>query len=336
MDSSVHKLLDIELTNRCNALCFFCPRDKTPHQGFITDEHFYKAVERATELEHRPNLSLTGQGEPTMHPQIVSYIQHAKQLGFFVMTTSNASLLNESLAEKLIDSGLDRICFSVSDLEDTYEQVYNLDFAKTLENIDRFIALNQGRVEVVVNVVEHELNSHKLREIKQFWRARGVDSISQMTQSNRGGACDNGHQFLGNDNLQEQTVQVMRENGLSSLCPAAFVFLFVGWDGNYYICCNDYEKTSPLGHVLEHSINDINDIKLKALAKGIPACVNCNIEPSNVIREKLLDIENGFADQDDLNKEIARLQKQQTKLPPLFSDVDWKLHYTPEELIAKA
>ena len=32
--------LDIEPTNRCNANCYFCPRDQTPHQGLMSPEVF--------------------------------------------------------------------------------------------------------------------------------------------------------------------------------------------------------------------------------------------------------------------------------------------------------
>ena len=32
--------VDIELTNRCNAKCHFCPRDQTPHEGLMSPEVF--------------------------------------------------------------------------------------------------------------------------------------------------------------------------------------------------------------------------------------------------------------------------------------------------------
>ena len=42
--------VDIELTNRCNAKCYFCPRDQTPHQGLMTPEVFDQALARAIEF----------------------------------------------------------------------------------------------------------------------------------------------------------------------------------------------------------------------------------------------------------------------------------------------
>ena len=37
-------VVDIEPTNRCNAKCYFCPRDATPHQGLMTPEVFGHAA----------------------------------------------------------------------------------------------------------------------------------------------------------------------------------------------------------------------------------------------------------------------------------------------------
>ncbi len=42
--------IDIELTNRCNAKCYFCPRDQTPHQGLMSAEVFDQALVRAIEF----------------------------------------------------------------------------------------------------------------------------------------------------------------------------------------------------------------------------------------------------------------------------------------------
>jgi MoaA/NifB/PqqE/SkfB family radical SAM enzyme len=67
--------VDVEVTNRCNAKCHFCPRDRTPHQGLMPPEVFAKTLERAVEYRARvadlpnPNvhISLCGLGEPLLN-----------------------------------------------------------------------------------------------------------------------------------------------------------------------------------------------------------------------------------------------------------------------------
>ncbi|MEZ5540408.1 MAG: radical SAM protein [Pseudomonadales bacterium] len=66
--------LDVELTNRCNALCHFCPRDKTPEQGFMSEAVFKQAVLRAQ--EEGLTVMLTGQAESLIHPDFEKYVAY--------------------------------------------------------------------------------------------------------------------------------------------------------------------------------------------------------------------------------------------------------------------
>ena len=42
--------VDIELTNRCNAKCHFCPRDQTPHEGLMSPEVFDQSLVQELDL----------------------------------------------------------------------------------------------------------------------------------------------------------------------------------------------------------------------------------------------------------------------------------------------
>ena len=46
----MHFTVDIELTNRCNAKCHFCPRDQTPHEGLMSRAVFDRSLARAVEF----------------------------------------------------------------------------------------------------------------------------------------------------------------------------------------------------------------------------------------------------------------------------------------------
>ena len=48
--------IDFEVTNRCNASCHFCPRDRTPHQGLMSDG----GVQRRARLERSTTASTSG------------------------------------------------------------------------------------------------------------------------------------------------------------------------------------------------------------------------------------------------------------------------------------
>src|SRR5439155_1514751 len=53
MGDGMTVVVDIEPTNRCNAKCYFCPRDATPHQGLMAREVFEQALGRVVDLRAR-------------------------------------------------------------------------------------------------------------------------------------------------------------------------------------------------------------------------------------------------------------------------------------------
>ncbi|WP_187276321.1 radical SAM protein [Parahaliea maris] len=323
------RLVDVELTNRCNALCSFCPRDETPDQGFMSMETFVQVIERVKELESIPRISFTGQGESTLHPDLVAFVRYAKSQGVIVQMTSNGSLLDDARARALLDAGLDGICFSISDMGEDYELVYNLDFERTHSNVLHFLELakqvEDRQIEVMLSIVRHDLNRDKFDEMSQYWQGKGITTILPFDQNNRGGACDNGHYFTESDRFTVEARQIMAEARTSTLCSAPFYFIFIGWSGQYYICCSDYRKISPLGSVFDYSIDAMDAIKLKAFSDRLPACAQCDFDPLNAVREKLFEIEAGEKTRADLDKLMMQHRKfYHQRLPRDIDILDWE------------
>ncbi len=315
------RVFDIELTNRCNALCTFCPRDETPQQGFMAFDTWSQALTRAEELETMPDIYSTGQGEPLLHPQLLDFVHHARERNLPYGMTTNAALLTAELAEELMDTGLRRINLSVSDMGDDYEEVYALNFDQTRKNIMDFLELNEARgkpVETMVNIVKHDLNAGKIGKYRQFWLDAGVDSFLFFKQNNRGGACDHGLHFIDSDRFRSEAEDILQANDISPICSIPYLFVFVGWNGQYYICCNDYRKTTPLGTVFDHGIEEMDHIKKRAYCSeaGIEACNQCDMDPVNKVREKLFELSAGEADAADLEAVLEKMREDQAKIPP--------------------
>lgn len=323
------RLIDVELTNRCNALCSFCPRDETPEQGFMPFDTFKQVVGRVKELEIFPRISLTGQGESLLHPQAEEFIRYAAGEGVDVLMTTNANLLTPSMSRRLLDAGLKGICFSISDADEDYELVYNLDFETTRSNIFAFLEMAseypEREVESAVSIVIHDLNRDKVDEYCEFWENAGIGEIFKFEQNNRGGACDNGHYFTESDRYIQQAKDILAKRKVTSLCSAPFYFVFIGWNGQYYICCSDYRKTDPLGSVFDYSIDAMDQVKLEAFARRPQACAQCNIDPVNGVREKLFEMENGEADTADLDLFLKQQRMfYQPRLPTDLDPLDWE------------
>lgn len=313
--------LDIELTNRCNAYCNFCPRDKTPQQGFIAVDVFRQAAARAQ--EENLMVMLAGQGESTIHPEFDACIDHLAEQNIPFGLTTNASLLTPERARHLLERGIVRMTFSAGDLGDDYEEVYGLDFENTCKNIRYFTALNKnefgGRCDIWISLVEHEINYGKREEIKAFWENEvGVNGVFSYRQISRGGACDNGYFFLKSNGYVDEALKAMSDSGISSLCNLAFTAPFVGWNGQYYVCCSDYEKKVPLGSVFEYSIAEMDHIKMESITKGNQACILCNYDPLNSIRENFFEKEHGIIDDKTLRKRLVIIKKDQDTQPDIY------------------
>lgn len=330
-------MIDVELTNRCNALCSFCPRAATPDQGFMTFETFKQAIARIKELDELPNISLTGQGESTLHPELVEFVRYAAGEGLYVEMTTNANLLDRETSKKLLEAGLSSISFSVSDFGDDYELVYNLDFETTRKNIMDFLdlrdKLEKHKPRVVLSIVEHDLNKDKIDDMKAFWQKAGIKFVLEFPQNNRGGACDNGHYFVDTDRFQVEAREILAENKASPICSTAFFFVFIGWSGQYYVCCSDYKKETPLGSVFDYSIDEMDRIKLEGMVDHkINACANCNVDPVNAVREKLFEIEAGVSTQQDLDEVVDHYMDVNNRRLPQDIDI---LTYADERASSK-
>jgi len=313
--------LDIELTNRCNAYCNFCPRDKTPQQGFIRFDVFKQAVARAK--EENMVVMLAGQGESTIHPEFERCIDHLSEQKVPFGLTTNASLLSPERSRHLLERGIMRMTFSAGDLNEDYEEVYGLDFENTCNNIRYFTELNKkefnGQCDIWISLVEHEINYGKREQIKKFWEEEvGVNGVFSYQQISRGGACDNGYYFLKSKKFVDEALKAMDDAGISTLCNLAFTAPFVGWDGQYYVCCSDYEKKVPLGNVHDYSIADMDHIKMESITNGNQACIMCNYDPLNSIRENFFEREAGVIDDKTLRRRLAIMKKDQDTQPDIY------------------
>jgi MoaA/NifB/PqqE/SkfB family radical SAM enzyme len=302
--------IDIEITNRCNATCHFCPRDATPHQGIMDVETFDKALARAVDyravvkdvsgLEVR--VSLCGLGEPLINRNTVSFVEKVKAAGFRCSMSSNGALLTEDKAHALLDAGLDEIYLNISDIDEEYERIYNLPFEKTRDNITRFAALAQGRCSPVIILVNHRNDRAHIEAMEAYWRERGLKNFHDYSVINRGGALFVEHMQFEQYSEMVRAREQLTEGGAQPLCGAPWGFLFIGYDGNYYLCCSDWRKQASLGSVFDYSFLQVTRQKLEMVVSREPVCKTCNHDPINMLTEELRALNRGEVTAEEVDK----------------------------------
>jgi molybdenum cofactor biosynthesis enzyme MoaA len=177
--------VQIQTVSGCNANCVFCPHKKTRLAiplGHRMDWDLYRSVvDQCIDLGVW-RLSPYLMNEPMLDPELperLAYISKRKKFWQFTKINSHGGLLTERMAQGLLDSGLNKLHFSVQGLNpEVYWRVMHLKLDKTLGHIDRFLELKkQGNYTLpkvkVVMLGTNEIHDH-IPQIRRYWQVRGV------------------------------------------------------------------------------------------------------------------------------------------------------------------
>jgi MoaA/NifB/PqqE/SkfB family radical SAM enzyme len=308
--------IDLELTNRCNASCYFCPRDRTPHQGLMSVEVFEAALARAVDyrdllkrvIDKEPMISLCGLGEPLLNKHAASFVQAVKDAGFRCALSSNGALLDERRGDALLEAGLDEILINAGEQGEAYEDVYKLPWEKTRDNIIAFAAKAEGRCDVEIILVNHRRDDAHQDEMRSYWSDHGVRLFHEFEVMNRGGSLFVDHMQYQDLPELGQAMELLGVGDQAPVCVAPFFYLFVGYDGVYYLCCSDWEKTVPLGTVFDVAMIDLVGEKLRHVSCRTELCRTCNLDPVNSITDDLRAVSAGELDRTAVDVKISTMR----------------------------
>ena len=140
--------LDLETTSVCNLLCPMCPRtikieDGTFGEvGHMNMDLYKKIIDEGSE-KGLCSIKLMALGEPLLDPYIVERIKYAKDRGIKeVMFNTNATNLNEKMAHKILEAGVDSIFFSIDGLKEQYEKIrIGAHYESVVKNIENFLRI---------------------------------------------------------------------------------------------------------------------------------------------------------------------------------------------------
>lgn len=108
--------MQIEVTTRCTAGCFYCPRTTYREDWENRDLSFEHFKAMLPVMSKAKMVHLQGWGEPFLHSHLFDMIALAKKAGCMVGTTTNGMLLDRQRTARLIQSGIDYVAFSLTGL----------------------------------------------------------------------------------------------------------------------------------------------------------------------------------------------------------------------------
>ena len=105
--------LQVEVTSCCPGKCTYCPHTtradvwKSRHMQPETFAALYPIMKKTTRVH------LQGWGEPFLNPWFMDFVELARRAECAVSTTTCGLRMDEALAERLVNSGVDIIAFSL-------------------------------------------------------------------------------------------------------------------------------------------------------------------------------------------------------------------------------
>lgn len=241
----------VEPTSICNLRCVMCPNKELEkaEKGFMDMEIFKKVIAEASAFALE--VHLMHRGESLLHPQFFTMVKYAHDAGITTKFHTNATLLDEESARKMIESGLDHLSFSFDGYDKTtYESIrVNGDFEKTLGNIIRFLEIKRElrskkpfTVFEIINFpdIYKNVDAKIKKDFLRNFHGLPLDKIEVKEMHNWAGK-------IGGRGKSKKY----------SLCTSLWHSLIIFWDGSILPCTQDFHGYYILGNVRDSTLAQI-------------------------------------------------------------------------------
>jgi len=274
--------IQIEITNRCNYTCGMCPRESfnLPERDIPLDL-FKKIIDK---LETPYNITLTGWGEPLLHPSLMDMIVCTKDKGHNVGVTTNGLLL-APFVEKFIEKSLDKLTISLDSVEESVEVKEGHPSNKVVQkNIESLIRSrgNKKKPMITIQITMHdkkqclktvkyagEVGSDRVYLVRlnipfgmnSFKRPNLEEELEIYKESEEiakkyGLQVDNNFTAFDNQLLRSlyKKLRPMMYRS-DKYCPKPYDYLYINIDGKATPCCD--LPRHEVGNILKQSIDEI-------------------------------------------------------------------------------
>lgn len=275
--------LDIDITDKCNLRCPFCLRVSNPElieNKTMSFDMFQKIIDEGS-INGLYGVKLNIIGEPLLHPDVYDFVRYAKEKGLVdVYFNTNAVLLDEKIANSLIDAKLDRLSISFEGYtKDIYERYrVGSDFDLVLNNIKNIQKLKH---EYHVDYPKIRIQTVLLPELKssiklyiKFWK----DIVDEVG-------------FLDYQPRVEKRDMLIFDWSCCQLWQRMGILV----DGTIIPCNHDERKLIQLGNVNDVSIreawfsnkmNEMRELHKSGKSHLIKSCKDCYLRVSEIMKEK--------------------------------------------------
>ena len=292
----------IEITNKCNLDCNMCPRESLGVEYKHMDlDLFKKITDRVNGVRL---ITLTGWGEPFMHPNIFDMIRICKERGFQVQLTTNGLFPNDSISEKIINSEVDSISFSIDTLNGTSNFGHQNNEAQ--KNIMKLIKTRNGsKPKVILQSTLQKNGGDEICRIIRWGASAGVDRVilGRLDQrfneklprpsmdeekeilikayrlGKKSGIEVDCIQYAVGEGIQKEIYKILKYalHCFGKYCLKTYAYVYINLNGDVTPCCG--LPLYKIDNILQRELKDIwHDKKFKNFRKNqTEICGKCDL-----------------------------------------------------------
>ena len=240
-----YKKIYIEITNICNLNCSFCSKVEKPRKMLSTFE-FKEIVEKIK--DYTDYIYLHVKGEPLTHPNIIEFIDIAKEYNLKVNLTTNGVLFPKYVEELSKCENLSKINFSLhseNNIPNYCEKIF--DSVNKLNNqtvIYRLWTLKENELD--------EKSTEIVDKIKNYYKLDNLFIEKVKTENN---VKINSTTYVDKDNeFSWPEINDYKSNGY---CYALKTQIAILSDGTVVPCCLDSNGQIELGNIFNNTLEEI-------------------------------------------------------------------------------
>ncbi len=256
-------IAQIETNTFCNHRCWYCQNAhyENPESQIMTMELFeaiLKDISIVLPKSRLNTISFAAYNEPTLDPFFKDRLRMLSQQGFFYWFITNGSRMTADLVDFIIRERPSITCFHInlpSIDPGEYQKITTApaqNIGQIRENLARLFE-NRGRIGSPMAIIVHGKGDgdHKMNfsRMKEYWIKYPVEVVFQGVM-NRAGMLSP----IAGPPVDHNTDKVW--------CTARyFENLYIGVNGNLYLCCHDYYQKYSFGNIQDDSLKNLLTVK---------------------------------------------------------------------------
>ena len=286
------KYIQLETTSECTARCAMCGINewrKKMKSDYMEDSLFYKiADEIIANKKEIQSIALYIGNEPLLDERLCERISHFAKEGLLVNFSTNGSLMDKDMAKKVLQSGVDRVIFSIDSLDkEIFEKIRKgLKFEEILGNTLAFIQMRnqlKSNVTIKINIVENQFNTENMESIVDFWEKLLDKSKGDFVRVEKF-VLSFQNSLKRKDEMDTKGAEIYEKINIAP-CYPLWNTMTIKTDGQVALCCIDQCRNFVLGDLRKQSIKEIwqeskalqniRKLHIKGGRKEFDLCRNC-------------------------------------------------------------